>query len=299
MNTEEQLEEMQGQVVSKTKRLGLTAVDVLLFIALLFLIFTFTLGPLSTVLQSMSEEAVMGHFLLQMMEEALLLISTFLSACIVFYIRKLPLTGLGLSLKGRWKDWLSGLLFIIVLYSIGFGLSLLSGVVEVTGTAFHPSFLLISLVFFLLVGATEELAVRGFILGRMLDGGVNKFVALFLSSVIFSLLHIANPNFAFLPFLNIVLAGFFLGASYLYTRNLCFPIALHWFWNWVQGPVLGYEVSGCRYGDDSMLTLRLPETNLMNGGAFGFEGSILCTILLIVSTTLIICYYERKKGKKA
>lgn len=51
-----------------------------------------------------------------------------------------------------------------------------------------------------LVAVTEEVIGRGFILGRMLDGGVNKFVALLISAVLFSLMHLFNPSFAFVPF---------------------------------------------------------------------------------------------------
>nr|MDE6348537.1 CPBP family intramembrane metalloprotease [Bacteroides sp.] len=90
------------------------------------------------------------------------------------------------------------------------------------------------------------------------------------------------------PFLNIVLAGCFLGASYVYTRNLCFPITLHWFWNWIQGPLLGYNVSGNEFGQESLLVVRFPVDSLINGGSFGFEGSVLCSVLLIIGTVLII-----------
>ncbi len=62
--------------------------------------------------------------------------------------------------------------------------------------------------------------------------------------------------------LNLLLAGMLLGASYLYTRNLCFPISLHLFWNWIQGPILGYQVSGNNF-TTSMLTLRMPEENVL------------------------------------
>lgn len=182
---------------------------------------------------------------------------------------------------------LAGILLAIVLYAVGFGISLLVGAVEVAGVALNLSTLFISLGFCLLVAVTEELALRGFVLERMLQGGVNKFWALFLSAALFSLIHIGNPNFDFLSFTNLLLAGILLGSSYIYTRNLSFPIALHWFWNWIQGPVLGYEVSGNKFCD-GLLTLHLPEANLINGGAFGFEGSILCTVLMIAGTGVIL-----------
>ncbi|WP_418697469.1 CPBP family intramembrane glutamic endopeptidase [Bacteroides sp.] len=295
------MEEMINEdavVVSKSKCLWLTVLDVVLFIVLLGVITVFITMPFSLLIKGMDEDAMGGNVPLSILQETLLLVATFLAAWILLSRRKRPLTSLGLSLQGRWKDLFGGALFATVLYAVGFGLSLLLGVVAVTGVSFQPSSLLMSLMFFLLVGITEELMVRGFILGRMLDGGVNKFWALLISSAIFSLMHFFNPNFAFVPFLNILLAGVLLGASYIYTRNLCFPIALHWFWNWLQGPVLGYEVSGNRFSD-SLITLHLPEKNLINGGTFGFEGSILCTILMIAGTALIIGYYERKKNKKA
>lgn len=158
---------------------------------------------------------------------------------------------------------------------------------------FSPISLLSSLLLYFLVAVTEEVIGRGFILGRMLDGGVNKFVALLISAVLFSLMHLFNPSFAFVPFLNIMLAGCFLGASYIYTRNLCFPIALHWFWNWIQGSVLGYKVSGNEFSNENLLILHFPEENLINGGTFGFEGSILCSLLLVLGTVIILRHYYK------
>lgn len=275
------------EAMTKKIRVGLAAVDIIMFIVFAFIIMMFITIPFGVLFDKLKGTDMAENILFLMINETIMLIGVFLAAWIVLRFRGLSLTGLGLSLKGRWKDWLGGTLFAFVLYMIGFGFSLLVGVVEVTGITFQLSTLLMTLMFFLLVGITEELALRGFVLGRLLDAGVNKFWALLISSILFSLIHIANPNFAFLPFLNIVLAGILLGASYLYTRNLCFPIALHWFWNWLQGPILGYEVSGNKFGT-SLLTLHFPEANIMNGGSFGFEGSIICTILMIIGTVVII-----------
>ena len=152
-----------------------------------------------------------------------------------------------------------------------------------------------SWVFFLLVALFEEILMRGYILGRLLHTRMNKFLSLFISSALFALLHIFNPEIDFLPMLNLLLAGMLLGASYLYTKNLCFPISLHLFWNWIQGPVLGYEVSGNNF-ISSMLTLHLPEDNVLNGGAFGFEGSLICTVLMIVLTILIVWWGEKREA---
>lgn len=200
-----------------------------------------------------------------------------------------------MSVKGHARGLWYGLLIAVLFYLVGFGLSLLLGEIEVTGFKFESVNLLGSWVFFLLVALFEEILMRGYILGRLLHTRMNKFLSLFISSALFALLHIFNPEIDFLPMLNLLLAGMLLGASYLYTKNLCFPISLHLFWNWIQGPVLGYEVSGNNF-ISSMLTLHLPEDNVLNGGAFGFEGSLICTVLMIVLTILIVWWGEKREA---
>ena len=266
--------------------------DVLLFFLLWIIItglLTFFLGIVLHVTAGGQEDGT----LVMMLSEALMLVSVGLASVLLLRLRKKPFSVLGLSV--RWRDAAAGFLAAVLLYAVGFGLSLALGLVEVDSASFEASPLLQALAFFLLVGITEEWMMRGFVLGRLLDGGINRFVALFLSSLFFSLLHLFNPGFSFLSFLNLLLAGMLLGASYLYTRNLTFPIVLHWFWNWIQGPVLGYNVSGNDFGG-SIFRLRLSGNALWNGGGFGFEGSLLCTVLMLIGTGAILSYYERKRG---
>lgn len=292
METEETVKE--GLVTaSKAKSIWLAFVDIVLF-AVLSMIFLFLFAiPFALVFPELKTEVGETNIYFQMLNEVLMLVSGLIAACMVLGFRKLPFLGLGLSLKGWGRSLLRGALFVVFLYVVGFGLSLLLGAVEVVGFLFSPISLLVSLLLYFFVAVTEEVIGRGFILGRMLDGGINKFVALFISAVLFSLMHLFNPNFAFVPFLNIMLAGCFLGASYIYTRNLCFPIALHWFWNWIQGSVLGYKVSGNEFSNENLLILHFPEENLINGGTFGFEGSILCSLLLVLGTVIILRHYYK------
>lgn len=282
---------------SKAKGLWLTAMDIVLFIVLVIVIDTLAAMPLKYAFAELPIEEIMKNIPLLILRQTIMMVSVFVAAIVVLRIRKIPFSQIGLSYRG--KDLLAGILFAVVLYALGFGISLLLGVVEVVDIHFQAYSLLLALVYFLLVSVVEEVAMRGLVLGRLLDGRVNKFWALLISSTLFSLIHLSNPNFTLIPFINILLAGLMLGASYLYTRNLCFPIALHWFWNWLQGPVLGYEVSGNRLGDSSLLAIYLPESNLINGGAFGFEGSILCTVLMVIGTVIIIGYYTKRSASKS
>lgn len=277
---------------------GRLVADIVLFYVIGTLITMFLCVPLFLIQKALGMEMLEGSLPSLFLERLLMLVGYLSAAVLVLRWRKLPLSLLGMSLKGRGKDLLAGLGVAVLLYAVGFGTSLLMGTVEIASVQWVPRDLLGTLLFFLLVAVTEEVMLRGFVLGRMLSAGMNRFVALFLSSALFSAMHLFNPNFALLPFVNILLAGCLLGASFLYTRNLCFPVVLHWFWNWLQGPVLGYEVSGMDSGE-TLLTLRLTGSDLLTGGSFGFEGSLLCTVLLVGGTLAIVAYYERRGRKEA
>lgn len=277
---------------------GRLVADIVLFYVIGTLITMFLCVPLFLIQKALEMEMQEGSLPSLFLERLLMLVGYLSAAVLVLRWRNLPLSLLGMSLRGRGKDLLAGLGVAVLLYAVGFGTSLLMGTVEIASVEWVPRDLLGTLLFFLLVAVTEEVMLRGFVLGRMLSAGMNRFVALFLSSALFSAMHLFNPNFALLPFVNILLAGCLLGASFLYTRNLCFPVVLHWFWNWLQGPVLGYEVSGMDSGE-TLLTLRLTGSDLLTGGSFGFEGSLLCTVLLVGGTLAIVAYYERRGRKEA
>lgn len=88
------------------------------------------------------------------------------------------------------------------------------------------------------------------------------------------------------------LAGVVLGLSYIYTKNLWFPIALHLSWNLFQA-LLGFKVSG--QDTYSIIEFEINEGNLLNGGAFGFEGSYLSIIAQTLTIVGIGIYYNRKE----
>ena len=280
------------------KRLGWLVIEIVLFVVVLFVVAGLLWG-IAGFLQGLSGAG--GVEELDMWTgEAGMAIGAVAALYAVCWISRRVLPDVkvqaGYAIREHVRELLAGVGVAVALYGVGFLWLLLAGGVSVAGVnSFSPS-LLQTWVFFFFVALFEETACRGFLLGRMMDAGVNKFAALFLSSAVFSCLHLANPNFAAVPFVNLLLAGVLLGSAYIYTRNLWFAIMLHWFWNWLQGPVLGFEVSGNRIGD-SLLTLQTPDAPLLNGGPFGFEGSLVCTVLMVAGIFLVMRYYERR-GRK-
>jgi membrane protease YdiL (CAAX protease family) len=147
-------------------------------------------------------------------------------------------------------------------------------------------------VLFGVVALGEELVFRGYIQTNLQEGA-GLPVALMVSSLLFGLFHSLNPNVSRLGLVNIALAGVALGYGYAVTRNLWLPIAYHFCWNFVQGSILSLPVSGARYG--GLLTVIDRGTaTWITGGAFGPEGGILGTLVLL-STFPVFWWWGRER----
>lgn len=206
------------------------------------------------------------------------------------FIDKETINSLGFSLVNSPKDIAAG--FIVALTLIGGGSLILSslGYIEFSNIQLDFRSLLLSFFLFILVSLIEETLMRGYILNNLLTS-MNKYLALIVSAVIFTLFHSLNFNLPLIGIINIFIAGILLGSAYIFTKNLWFAISLHLFWNFLQGPVFGYSVSGQKI--DSLLTIKTIGNESINGGEFGFEGSIICTIMTIVSILMIMIYYNK------
>ncbi|MBC6492597.1 CPBP family intramembrane glutamic endopeptidase [Flavihumibacter stibioxidans] len=202
------------------------------------------------------------------------------------------------SLGWKWKGYethgIAGLLVAVSLLGIGTILLVALGQLTWLDYQFSMADFFLSLFMMLLVGFYEELVFRGYFLGNLLHS-MKPAIALPVSAAIFAVLHGANPNTSWLALINVFLAGLLLGINYIFTRNLWFGIALHVAWNFIQGPVLGYEVSGMEL--PSVLVQNLGDNNLLTGGSFGFEGSLLNLILILVATTALALVYYRMEKK--
>lgn len=133
----------------------------------------------------------------------------------------------------------------------------------------------------LAVACREELLFRGYAFQRLVDG-TGDWLALGLASLYFAYAHWDNPGMTraiqFWGLLNIALAGILLGLCYLKTRSLAMSIGLHLGWNWTQGSLLGFGVSGIRLG--SFLEPVFHDRPLwLTGGSFGLEASLPCAII--------------------
>lgn len=192
---------------------------------------------------------------------------------------------------------LPGLLFLLIfLAEWGLGWLLLDAGPGQAGSA-NPLDIAYWGAAFLLVGWHEELLSRGYWLQNLAEG-LNMPLAVFLSSAVFSLAHLANPGASLASVLGILAAGYFLAYAYLRTRQLWLPIGLHIGWNFFEGPVFGFPVSGLETA--SLLRHSASGPELFTGGAFGPEAGLILLPALALGAVLIYLYTrDRNSGVPA
>ena len=219
--------------------------------------------------------------------------SLVISLVIVYLFRKLidrrPLFNQWFSITQRKIDLFTGFGAGVVMIALGALVLHLLGYIQFSPGNLSGIELFQYIVFFFIVSLLEELIFRGYVLDNLLTD-MHPFFALFISSALFMALHLLNPNVEPLPIVNLFLAGFLLGVSFIYTKNLWFPIGLHWSWNLFQGPVFGFEVSGIEF--KSLLNQTMLADNIWTGGLFGFEGSVLATIIILLGTLTILFSFK-------
>jgi membrane protease YdiL (CAAX protease family) len=138
----------------------------------------------------------------------------------------------------------------------------------------------------------EEILIRG-ILFRILEEKLGSTISLLISAIIFGALHMANPNSTLISGLCVVMAGLLLGAAYICTRNLWFPIAIHFAWNFMQSGFFGAITSG-NEKTTSLLTTKITGSQLITGGEFGPEGAIQSIILCLFAAIILMQLSKNK-----
>ena len=139
----------------------------------------------------------------------------------------------------------------------------------------------------------EELLFRG-VLFRLIEEWAGTWIALAASATLFGLAHAANPGATWFSSLAIALeAGVLLGAAFVVTRNLWFPIGLHFAWNFFEGPVYGSDVSGHQFLT-SVFVPHITGPTLLTGGRFGPEAGLLALITCLVCAVGLLAYAARR-----
>ncbi|PTN10441.1 hypothetical protein C8N47_10189 [Mangrovibacterium marinum] len=210
------------------------------------------------------------------------------------FIDQEPFRVFGFNSRFSKSEFFYAMVAVLMIFTVGFSSLYVTGQLTIGGINWRNDSILQSVLFFLLVAFEEELLFRGYLLKNLLQSTTEP-VALVVSSITFALLHLMNPNIDWIGFVNLVLAGLFLGIAWLYRRNLWLPVTIHFFWNFIQTH-LGFEVSG--NPNYSILVTAVPSQSIWNGGKFGFEGSIICVVLQLLTVVLFWMLYRKRKASE-
>jgi len=184
------------------------------------------------------------------------------------------------SLKDLWFGLFLGALSIILIFIV----LMATDNVTLLNSLSNPHFSIFTITFlvlFILVGIFEEMFFRGYVMSTMASRGNKKWVIYVASALIFSIAHGANPNVSLLGLMNIALVGLLFAYMFDATKSLWLPIGYHITWNYFQGNVFGFAVSGT--APNGIYSVELAEGHdWLTGGAFGLEGGILATMLILV-----------------
>lgn len=209
------------------------------------------------------------------------------------FVDRQSVHSLGFDFRNRIHDAIAGFLIPLVILGTVTLLLYFSGNLEWTDISFEGNHFVAGLFIMIIVAIGEEIVFRGYILNNLLQS-VNRWLALGISALLFAMMHSNNPEVTIISVLNLFVAGILLGLNYIFTRNLYFAILLHTSWNFLQGPVLGFPVSGVQL--ESVLHPEVKGNEFITGGGFGLEGSLLTAMLIAVAILILVLLYMRNNA---
>jgi len=213
-------------------------------------------------------------------------------------------SSLGVGIGPRtWSDLAIGVLVPAPLFGLAYLLFSALGWLEFQGWSWADGNLagavlglVVMGVVFAAVGFYEELLFRGYYLQNLIDG-TNLPAALALSSIAFGLAHLGNFGASWASTLGILLAGLFLSFAWIRTGSLWLSIGIHLGWNFFQGPIFGFAVSGT--SAPALIEHTVNGPDLVTGGAFGPEAGLIVIPMLALGTGLILLYTRGRTSTAA
>lgn len=206
---------------------------------------------------------------------------------------KKPIKEIGLiNIKKGSGDLIKGLLLGALSLMTVFILLLCSGNIVLANPLSKPNFnisLITGLILFIFVGIDEEMFARGYCMTVLKQTG-NKLAVVFIPAVIFSLMHSFNPGMSILSYINLFLFGLCTAYMFIRSGNLWLSIGYHIAWNYFEGNICGFLVSGTTAS--GLYSVKVPVNNIVNGGKFGPEGGLAVTFILILNFLYLSKFYR-------
>ena len=222
---------------------------------------------------------------------AIMLYATVLGTLVVLlfcrFVEGRKFRTMGFRAKHAAGQYLGGLVSGFVMFSAVIGLAFLGGGLQWNGFQSAPTVgLLLIFIGYVIQGMSEEVIFRGYLMTTTMRHQA-VWVAILVNALGFGLAHCANTGYSLLAQVNLMLYAIMISLYILRTDNLWGACAIHSVWNFAQGNFYGLPASGIDSGD-SIFSMSLAGSDLVNGGAFGLEAGLPTTIVMLVSITLLL-----------
>jgi membrane protease YdiL (CAAX protease family) len=214
----------------------------------------------------------------------------------VRFVDRRPFISLGFAPRLAVRDIAVGLIIGLGMMAACIAVLSVCGWARAEATAaFSASLFAIAALAMIANTFTQEIMVRGY-MQQTIQSDFGRLSGVLVSALLFLALHLGAIRGEILPAISIFAAGVLLGTAYAVTGNLWLPIALHFGWNFLQGPVLGQNVSGQSL-DAGWRLFRVGGPPLMTGGRFGIEGGLVAIIVTILGTPLVVLLFNTRRQK--
>ncbi len=164
-------------------------------------------------------------------------------------------------------------------------------------TSTNYSLFIFALVAVFIQASIEEVETRGFVFGKLTDGGVPLKWSVVASSFFFAYIHATNPGFGFLPLLSIFVVGLQYVLIYYYFGNLWITFAAHAMWNFTQDFIFGLPDSG-KPAVVSIFNTTVSGSSFFYDKDFGIEGSVMAILVNVTACVLVFVIGNYMKGRQ-
>lgn len=225
-----------------------------------------------------------------------MILNVIVSAFVMCKISKIKFQDLGWHREGAIKEIFQGVVIgLAAISSVALLIFMLGGIkFEYIFTTKSISPMILGFIFFMFQGTFEELVMRSYLMPNFANVMGDKW-SIIITSILFSVLHFANPGITVIPIINLVLFGIVFAALYYKTGSLWVCGISHGVWNYTMAYVYGAEVSGALMGSAVLHSIPQAGKDFISGGKFGYEGGIVTTIVGIILIILIFKFYNEKE----
>ena len=229
---------------------------------------------------------------------------TIFSLIAILYCKIFEKRGLkSIGFDRRAYDWLTGGAISVVMLAVIIAVCCITQSISFAGFSRGAGLKIILLTAgaYVIQGSMEEIFIRGFLMNS-LKRKVSDKTALFVSATVFVVMHLIGCPIleqgalgAAVSIANLYLISVVFSVCMLYKKNIWINCGLHSVWNFVLNCVLGLTVSGGQNSSEGIILLNVQSSNIINGGAYGIEAGLACTVVTTATAFIMIKIYKNNE----